>query len=138
MTQYRPRLHPSSCFPPSPSTPNTQNRLFIRVAPSEARHRCCHLTFIGINTTTYSAIAALLAYGQLTSIEIIKIFDIYDKQQARIILNDLQLIALFNKCNIRLERVQSYWETKDSTIIIINVQHNQLGLTFIIYLYSIR
>ncbi|CAF0753924.1 unnamed protein product [Rotaria sp. Silwood1] len=126
MTQYRTKLHPSSCFPPNPSTPNTKNRLFIRVAPVETRYRCCRLTFIGINTTTYSAIAALLAYGRLTSIEVIKVFDIYEQQESRFILNDLQLIALFNKCNIRLERVQSYWETKDSTVIIINVQHNQL------------
>jgi len=127
MMQPRRKLHPSSCFPPNPSVPSTRNRLFIRIAPIQARHYCPRLTFIGINETTYSAIAALLACRPSTSIECIKLFDVYQKLEARTTLNDLQLIALFNRINIRLEWVQSYWETKDSTIIIINVQHNQLG-----------
>jgi len=134
MTQYRPKLHPSSCFPSNPSVPNTQNRLFIRVAPNQTRHYCSRITFVGINTTTYSSIAALLAYRPSISIECIKLFDVYQKLEARTTLNDLQLIALFNRINIRLEWVQSYWETKDSTIIIINVQHNQLGLLYKIHL----
>jgi hypothetical protein len=128
MAYHRTKLHPSSCFPPNPSVPNTQNRLFIRIAPNQTRHYCPRLTFIGINATTCSAVAALLAYRQSTSIECIKFFDVCQKLEARTILNDLQLIGLFNKTNIHLEWVQSYWETKNSTIIIINVQHNQLGL----------
>ena len=129
--QHRPKLHPSSCFPPHPSAPTIRNRLFIRIAPTEIRHHCPCLTFIGINTTTYSTIAALLACEyQSTTIEYIKLFDLCETKEVRMILNDLQLIALFNKSNIRLEKVQSYWETKDSNIIIINVQHNQLGLNF--------
>ncbi len=128
MTQYRTKLHPSSCFPSNPSVPNIQNRLFIRIAPNQTRRYCPCLTFIGINAVTYSAIAALLAYRQSTSIECIKLFDVCQKLEVRTTLNDLQLIALFNKINIHLEWTQSYCETKDSTIIIINVQHNRLGL----------
>ncbi|CAF4426637.1 unnamed protein product, partial [Adineta steineri] len=89
-------------------------------------YHCPRLTFIGINATTYSSIAALLSYKLSTSIECIKLFDIYQKLEVRPILNNLQLLALFNRSNTHLEWVQSYWETKDSTIIIINVQHNQL------------
>jgi len=103
MTQHRTKLHPLSCFPPNPSTSNTKNRLFIRIAPNHARHGCSRLTFIGINTTTYSSIAALLAYRQSTSIECIKLFDICQKLEPRATLNDLQLTALFNKTNIHLE-----------------------------------
>ncbi|CAF3187108.1 unnamed protein product [Rotaria socialis] len=125
-TQYRTKLHPSSCFPPNSSVPNTQNRLFIRVAPVGTRQYCCRLTFVGINSTTYSTVAALLVYGHSTSIERITLFDIFEKQETRTILNDLQLLAIFNRTNIRLEIVQSYLETKDSSIIIINVQHYQL------------
>ncbi|CAF0961855.1 unnamed protein product [Adineta steineri] len=125
--KHRSKLHPSSCFPPNPSIPNTQNRLFFRNASLQTTHyHCPRLTFIGINATTYSSIAALLSYKLSTSIECIKLFDIYQKLEVRPILNDLQLLALFNRSNTHLEWVQSYWETKDSTIIIINVQHNQL------------
>jgi hypothetical protein len=134
MTKYRPKLHPSTCFPSNPCEPSTQNRLFIRVASNQTRHNCPRLTFIGINTTTYSAIAALLAFRQSTLVESIKLFDVSQKLEARTTLNDLQLIGLFNKTNTRLEWAQSYWETKDSTIIIINVQHNQLGLSFKIHI----
>ncbi|CAF1980154.1 unnamed protein product [Rotaria magnacalcarata] len=125
-TQYRTKLHPSSCFPSNSSVPNTKNRLFIRVAPVGTRQYCCRLTFIGINSTTYSTVAALLVSRHSTSIESIKLFDIFEKQETRTTLNDLQLLAIFNRTNIRLEIVQSYLETKDSSIIIINVQHYQL------------
>lgn len=127
MTNYRSKLHPSSCFPPNSSLSNIRNRLFIRVSSCEKQHHCYSLTIIGIDATTYATIAALLAYGQSTSIERIKLFDINEKTNARIILNDLQLIGLFNKCYMHIQRVQSYWETKDSSIIVINVQHSRLG-----------
>jgi hypothetical protein len=127
MTHHRTKLHPSSCFPSNPVTPSTQNRLFIRIAPKQSRHFCPRVTFIGINDTTYSAIAALLAYRPSASIECIKLFDICQKLEARITLNDFQLVALLSKTNTHLQWAQSYWETKDSTIIIINVQHHQLG-----------
>jgi hypothetical protein len=130
MTHHRIKLHPSSCFPSNPVVANTQNRLFIRIAPKQSSHSCSCLTFIGINDTTYSAIAALLAYRPLVSIESIKLFDICQKLEARTTLNDLQLVAILNKTNIHLQWAQSYWETKDSTVIIINVQHHQLGLEF--------
>jgi hypothetical protein len=130
MNQNRPKLHPSSCFPPNPPASNTQNRLFIRTGPTQVRYSRPRLTFIGTNTTTYSSIAALLAYQQSTSIEYIKLFDVYGQLESRAILNDLQLVAVFNRVNTRLQWAQSYWETKDSTIIIINVQHNQLGMWF--------
>lgn len=129
MTQYRSKLHPSSCFPPNPPPLNTRNHLFIRISSNQTQYTSPRLTFIGINETTYSTIAALLAYRPTSlSIESIKLFDICPKFQSRTILNDLQLIGLFNKVNIHLECVHSYLETKDSNIIIVNVQHNQLGL----------
>jgi hypothetical protein len=128
MTYYRTKLHPSSCFPSNPPTSNTQNRLFIRIAPNQSRHCCSRLTFIGINAKSYSTIAALLAYRPSASIECIKLFDVCQKLEARTTLNDLQLVALLNKTNTHLQWAQSYWETRDSTVIIINVQHHQLGL----------
>ncbi|UJR35869.1 hypothetical protein I4U23_028612 [Adineta vaga] len=126
MMQHRSKLHPSSCFPPNPSVSTTKNRLFIRNSPIQTRPYCAQMTFIGINQTTYSSIAALLVHRPSTSIESIKVFDICLKEDVRTILHDLQVTAVLNRNNVRLERVYSYWETKDSIIIIINVQHHQL------------
>ena len=128
MTNRRTKLHPSSCFPPNPPAVNIKNRLFIRVAPNHVRHVRSRLTFIGVNSTTYSAIAALLASRPSASIECIHVFDACAKSASRATLNDLQLVALLNKTNIQLRWAQSYWETKDSTVVIINVQHHQLGM----------
>ena len=122
------KLHPASCFPPDPPAVSIRNRLFVRISPNEDHRPPSRLTFIGINPTTYSAIAALLASRSSACIDCINLFDACDKSGPRATLNDLQLLAVFNKTNIRLRCAQSYWQTKGSTIIIINVQHHQLGL----------
>ena len=123
------KLHPASCFPASPSAVSIKNRLLIRIAPNKDHHTPSRLTFIGINPTTYSTIAALLAWRPSACIECINLYDACEKLGPRTTLNDLQLLAVLNKTNIRLRWVQSYWETKCSTVIIINVQHHQLGLS---------
>jgi malate/lactate dehydrogenase len=82
---------------------------------------------IGVNASTYSTIAALLASRPRTSIESIKLFDIGGQREAHVIVHDLQSVASLNKTKTRLEWVQSFWETKDSTIIVILVQHHRLG-----------
>lgn len=127
--QRNKKLHPATCFPANPSTVSIRNRLFVRIAPKKDQHTASQLTFIGINSATYSAIAALLALRPTASIECINVFDACEKSRPCTILNDLQLIAVFNKTNIRLRWAQSYWETKQSTVIIINIQHHQLGLS---------
>lgn len=127
MANQRTKLHPSSCFPANPPAVNIQNQLFIRIASNRVRYARSRLTFIGVNSTTYSAIAALLACQPSASIECIHLFDACAKSGPRATLNDLQLVTLLNKTNTQLRWAQSYWETKDSTIVIINVQHHQLG-----------
>lgn len=127
MKQYREKLHPSSCFPANPSGFNTRNHLFIRISSNRTRFKSARLTFIGINTTTYSAIAAILASQIAGSIECINLFDICSKKEVHANLADLQLISVFRKVNVELHYARSYWETKDSSIVIINAQHNRLG-----------
>ena len=127
MKAHRPRLHPATCFPPNPPEPNTQNRLFIRVASSSTQPSCPLLTFIGINASTYSTIAALLASRLETPIDSIKLFDIGGQREAHATLHDLDVVASLNKTRTRLEWVQSFWQTRGSTIIVIHVQHHRLG-----------
>jgi len=123
---HREKLHPSSCFPANPPEFNMRNHLLIRIASSRTRFKNVRVTFIGVNTTTYSSIAAILVSQIAESIECINIFDICSKVDVKTNLNDLQLISLFKKRSIQLNYVQSYWETRDSSIVIINVQHHRL------------
>ena len=128
MRPARSKLHPSTCFPPSPPPPDTRNRLLVHVGQRPHRFACPRLTFIGANATTYSTIAGLLACRLSTSIESIKVFDIGGQSEARAALQDLLVIGLFNRTDTRLQWAQSYWETRGSTIIVVNVQHNRLGV----------
>jgi hypothetical protein len=127
MINKRSRLQASACVSTRLFESNIRNHLFIRIAPQKTRHRSTHLTFIGLNSSSYAAIAALLVASSSTTIELIQLFDISGEQEARVNLHDLQSIVSLNKTNVRLEWVHSYWQTKNSTIIVINVQHNRLG-----------
>lgn len=127
MKANRPKLHPATCFPARPAEPDTRNRLFIRVAGSQTRLSSPRLAFIGVNASTYSTIAALLVSRPRTSIESIKLFDIGGQRDAHATIDDLQSVASLNRTRTRLEWVQSFWETRDSTIVVIHVQHHRLG-----------
>ena len=121
------KLHPSTCFPPNPSTPTLTNRLFIHHAPSRDKRASVCLTLVGRNRYIHSIVAALLTARPRTSLECIRIYDIDGQEEGQWVLNDLQGMAALNRTNVRLENVQSYWQTKDSAIVLVHVQHHQLS-----------
>lgn len=126
-TNMKSKLHPSTCFPPNPSTSTILNSLLLRQAPTNNQRTSVCLTLVGQNKYIHSTVAALVSARPRSSIECIKIFDIDEKEEGQIILNDLQGMAAINRMNVRLEYVQSYWQTKDSTLILIHVQHHRLN-----------
>ncbi|CAF0942787.1 unnamed protein product [Didymodactylos carnosus] len=118
------RLHPSTCYPQFPSTTSTQNRLLSRISPLK-RYQTSSICFIGCNPITYSTISCLLS--QKCLIHSIKLFDIHGIKQAKLQIFDLQVVAILNKLDVKIQYSHSYYETKNSTLVIINVQHNRLA-----------
>ena len=121
------KLHPSSCFPPSPTPLILQNQLFLRYDSGTKKTSPLCLTLVGQNNSTYAAIAALLASRSSVAIDCINVFDIDDTKEGHCVLHDLQSMASLIGRNVHLQRVHSYWETRNSTVIIISTQHYRLG-----------